>query len=338
MPEQYSAEKIRLAAVAAFAPLLIAAAGLAPNVASAADASGYPNKPINLVVGYAPGGGSDLVVRLLAPYIEKELGDNARIVVSNKPGAGGAISFAELARSAPDGYTIGLINTPNVLTIPIERKVGFTWRSFDLLGNIVDDPDNFSVHSDSPINSLADLAKAAKEKPGQLSVGTTGAGSDDHLAMLMFQKMANVQMIHAPFKGASEVRTAVQGKQIDVAAVNIGEAQQFATAGTPLRHLGVMSPKRNELAPNVPTFKEQGYDINMVSLRGLAAPKGLPPEIRTRLVAATEKAIANPEFQKKALQAYAPIRYLPPAKYEAELKETDEQFQKLWKEMPWADK
>ncbi|HUS11517.1 MAG TPA: tripartite tricarboxylate transporter substrate binding protein [Pyrinomonadaceae bacterium] len=337
MFKRYVARKNKLL-LGAFAPLVAIVAGLTPGIATAADAGNYPTKPINLIVGYAPGGGSDLVVRLLAPYLEKELGNNARIVVSNKPGAGGAISFSELARSAPDGYTIGLINTPNVLTIPIERKTTFTWRSFDLLGNIVDDPDNFSVHSDSPIKSLADLAKAAKASPGALSVGTTGAGSDDHLAMLMFQKIANVQMIHAPFKGASEVRTAVQGKQIDVAAVNIGEAQQFAKAGTPLRHLGVMSPKRNELAPDVPTFKEQGYDINMMSLRGLAAPKGLPPEIRTRLVAATEKAIANPEFQKKALQAYAPVRYLAPTKYEAELKETDEQFQKLWKEMPWSEK
>jgi tripartite-type tricarboxylate transporter receptor subunit TctC len=337
MSNHYFAGKKKVM-LAAFAPLVVIAVGLTPSLAAAADAGTYPTKPINLIVGYAPGGGSDLVVRLLAPYIEKELGSNARIVVSNKPGAGGAISFSELARSAPDGYTIGLINTPNVLTIPIERKSTFTWRSFDLLGNIVEDPDNFSVHSDSPIKSLADLAEAAKASPGTLSVGTTGAGSDDHLAMLLFQKIAAVQMIHAPFKGASEVRTAVQGKQIDVAAVNIGEALQFSTAGTPLRHLGVMSPRRNELAPDVPTFKEQGYDINMVSLRGLAAPKGLAPEIRTRLVAATEKAIANPEFQKKASQAYAPVRYLPPAKYEAELKETEEQFQKLWKEMPWADK
>ena len=123
--------------------LVATALALPSDGAAAADASAYPNKPINLIVAYAAGGGSDLVVRLLAPYIEKELGNNARIVVSNKPGAGGAIGFSELARSAPDGYTIGLINTPNVLTIPIERKSTFTWRSFDLLGNIVDDPANF---------------------------------------------------------------------------------------------------------------------------------------------------------------------------------------------------
>lgn len=320
------------------APLAAIAAALVPGVSAANDASAYPNKPINLIVAYAAGGGSDMVVRLLTPFIEKELGNNARIVVSNKPGAGGSIGFSELARSTPDGYTIGLINTPNVLTIPIERKSTFTWRSFDLLGNIVDDPGNFSVHTDSAIKSLQDLARQAKATPGKISVGTTGTGSDDHLAMLLFQKIANVQMIHVPYKGASEVRTAAQGQQIDVAAINIGEAQQFAKAGTPLRHLGVMSAARNPLAPDVPTFKEQGYDINLVSLRGLAAPKGLPPEIRSRLVAATEKAITNPEFQKKATQAYAPVRYLPPNRYETELKESDEQFQKLWTEMPWGDK
>jgi tripartite-type tricarboxylate transporter receptor subunit TctC len=270
--------------------------------------------------------------------MEKEIGNNAKIIVTNKPGAGGAIGFAELARSAPDGYTIGLINTPNVLTIPIERKSAFSWRSYDLLGNIVDDPDNFAVHKDSPIKSLQDLARHAKANPGAVSVGTTGAGSDDHLAMLLFQKIANVKMLHVPYKGAAEVRTALAGQQIEVAAVNIGEALQFAKSGTPLRNLGVMSEARSSLAPDVPTFKEQGYDINLNSLRGLAAPKGLPADIRERLVKAMERAIANPEFQSKAAQAFAPLRYLPPAKYETELRDAEAQFQKLWKDMPWADK
>jgi tripartite-type tricarboxylate transporter receptor subunit TctC len=314
------------------------AMALIPGVSAAADAGTYPNRPINLIVAYAAGGGSDLIVRLLAHYLEIEIGNSAKIVVSNKPGAGGAIGFSELARAAPDGYTIGLINTPNALTIPIERKSTFTWRSYDLLGNIVDDPGNFAVHANSPIKSLQELAKHAKDNPGKLSVGTTGTGSDDHLAMLLFQKIANVKMIHVPYKGASEVRTALAGQQIDVAAVNIGEAMQFAKSGTPLRNLGVMSVSRNELAPEVPTFKEQGYDITLASLRGLAAPKGLPADIRARLVAATERAIANPEFQSKATQVFAPLRFLAPAKYEIELREADVQFQKLWTDMPWTEK
>jgi tripartite-type tricarboxylate transporter receptor subunit TctC len=308
--------------------------GLAPGMSAAA----YPEKAINVIIAYAPGGGSDLVVRALAPYIEKELGNGAKIVILNRPGAGGAIGFGELARAAPDGYTIGLINTPNVLTIPIERKSVFSWQSYDLLGNIVDDPGNFAVHADSPLKSLKDLAAYAKEKPAETTVGTTGVGSDDHLAMLLFEKAAGTKMNHIPYKGAAEVRTALAGKQIVVGAINIGEALQFAKGGVRLRNLGVMSSTRSDMAPDVPTFKEQGYDIKLSSLRGLAAPKGLPTDIRDRLTTAIERAIADTKFQAQAASLFAPLRYLPPKKYEAELRDAEAQFRQLWTEMPWADK
>src|SRR6185436_17840301 len=161
---------------------LIALLLLAPAMALAA----YPERPINMIVSYSPGGGTDLVARAIAPYIEKYLGNNAKVVIQNRPGAGGAIGFASLASSPPDGYTIGFINTPNVMTIPIEREAGYTIEKFDTLGNIVDDPGNFSVHNDSPVKSLKDLAAAAKANPGAITVGTTGVGSDDHLALLLF--------------------------------------------------------------------------------------------------------------------------------------------------------
>lgn len=301
-------------------------------------AAGYPDKVINLIVAFPAGGGTDLVARALVPYLQKNLG-GATIVVLNRPGAGGGIGFAALASAPPDGYTIGFINTPNVLTIPIERKATFTWQSFDLLGNVVDDPGNFAVHADSEFKSLAQLVAYAKAKPGDVTVGTTGTGSDDHLAMLTFEKAAGIKMTHIPFKGASDVRTALAGKQITVGAINIGEALQFAKGGVPLRNLGVMSATRTSLAPDVPTFKEQGFDVDFASLRGLAAPKGLPSDIRDRLVKAVEQAVADPEFQATATQKlFAPIRYLPPAKYEAELRDGDAQFRKLWKELPWTDK
>ena len=200
--------------------LLMAVAVSAAATSGGPAMAAYPDKPINMIVAYAPGGGSDLVVRLLAPFLEKEMGVSARIVVINRPGAGGAIGFTELANAAPDGYTIGLINTPNVLTIPIERKTTFTWQSYDLLGNVVDDPGNFSVHAENPIKSLAELASYAKSHPGEVSVGTTGIGSDDHLAMIMFGRAVGARLNHIPFKGAAEVRSAIQGNQITVAAMN----------------------------------------------------------------------------------------------------------------------
>lgn len=314
------------------------ALALAPAIGAAADANDYPSRPVNVIIGYAPGGGSDLVVRLLVPYIEKELGGGSHMIVVNHPGAGGAIAFRELARATPDGYTIGLINTPNVLTIPIERKSAFKWEDYDLLGNIVDDPDNFSVRTDSPIKNLRDLAAFAKAHPNEVSVGTTGVGSDDHLAMLKFEREAGVKLLHVPFKGASEVRTALQGGQITLAAVNIGEALGFEKGGAQFRNLGVMSQTRTAMAPDLPTFKEQGYDITLSSLRGLAAPKGLPPEIRQRLVDAIGRAIANPEFAAKAKAAFAPLRYLAPREYAADLREEDAQFHQLWKATPWQEK
>ena len=311
--------------------------GLALVAAAVAAHAAYPEQPIKMIVAYAPGGGTDITARLIAPYIAKYLGNNASIVVMNRPGAGGGIGFSEIANAPADGYTIGFINTPNVLTIPIERKVNYHWTGFDLLGNVIDDPGNFSVHNDTPVKNLAELVAYAKANPGKVSYGTTGIGSDDHLAAMMFERAAGVKLTHVPFKGAAEVHQGVVGKQIYMASMNIGEALQYEKGGSPMRNLGQMSGTRTTLAPNLATFKEQGYDIVMASLRGIAAPKGLPPAVREQLVKAVEKAAADPEFQQKAAGYFAPLRYLPPAKHEAELREAEANFKQLWKEMPWSE-
>lgn len=323
------------ALLAALVPALLPALALlaAPQARAA-----YPEQPVKMLVAYAPGGGTDIIARLTAQFMQKHLGASASFTVINRPGAGGAIGFTELTNAAGDGYTIGFINTPNVLTIPIERKVAFHWEKFELLGNVVDDPGNFSVHADTPIKSLADLVAYARANPGAVTYGTTGIGSDDHLAALMFERAAGVKLTHVPFKGAAEVHNAIAGKQIMVAAMNIGEALQYQKGGTPLRHLGQMSEARSTLAPNVPTFKEQGFNVIMASLRGVAAPKGLPPAVRDQLVGALQKAVADPEFQAKAAGYFAPLRYLAPAAYAQELKGDEAGFRQLWQTMPWAEK
>jgi tripartite-type tricarboxylate transporter receptor subunit TctC len=317
--------------------LKLIAMGLSLGLASHAEAV-YPEKPITMIVAYAPGGGTDLTARAIAPFLEKYLGNKARIIVLNKTGAGGGIGFAQLASSPADGYTIGMINTPNVLTIPIERKSDFHWQRYDPLGNLVDDPGNFSVHAESPIKTLAELAAFAKARPGEVTVGTTGTGSDDHLAMLQFEKAANVKMTHVPFKGSAEVRTAITGKRITVAAINVGEAMQALKGGAPIRNLGSMSAARTSLAPDLPTFREQGFNIELASLRGLAAPKGLPADVRDALVKAIGQAVNDPEFKAKAEQIHAPLRYLPPDRYTDALRQAEVEFNALWKVAPWAEK
>lgn len=322
---------VRLAAGAA----LIAAAGGAVGTARAQD---YPARPINLIVSYGPGGGTDLVARVMAPFLQKYLGNDSHIVVLNRPGAGGAIGFGELARAQPDGYTIGFINTPNLLTIPIERKSSFSWKSFDLLGNVVDDPGAFAVLEDSPVKTLADLTAYARRKPGSATVGTTGTGSDDHLAMLQFERASGTKLTHVPYKGAGEVRGAVSSGEIMVGAINVGEVLQYKKGGTPLRFLGQMGNTRSAALPDVPTFREQGYDIELASLRGLAAPKGLPADVRGKLVTAVASTMKDPEFQAKAREMFAPLRYLPPEAYARELESGEARFRTLWQASPWIDK
>ena len=298
----------------------------------------YPERPITLIVAYPPGGGTDLVARALAPFVEKYLGGGAKIVIVNRAGAGGEVGFAALANSPPDGYTIGFVNTPPLLTIPIERQAQFHWQRYDYIGNLIDDPCNFSVHTETPIRNLAELAAYAKAHPGEVTVGTTGIGSDDHIAMLKFERAAGVKLRHIPFKGSADVRAAIAGKQITVAAINIGEALQYQKGGTALRNLVQMSPARTNLAPELPTAREQGYDIEMSSLRGMAAPKGLPADIRQRLVSAVERAAADAQFQAQAVKFFAPLRYLSPAQYEAIVRDADVMYRAMWRDMPWADK
>src|SRR5260221_10337986 len=181
-------------------------------LAPAGVVAAYPEKPITLIVAYPPGGGTDVVARAIAPFLEKYLGGGARLLIVNRSGAGGEVGMGALANAPADGYTIGFINTPPLMTIPIERQAIFgSPQRFELLGNIIDDPCNFAVHTDTPVKNLQELAAWARANPGKLTVGTTGVGSDDHLLMLMFERAAGVKLTHVPFNGIYEVCAAIIG-------------------------------------------------------------------------------------------------------------------------------
>ncbi|WP_448204398.1 tripartite tricarboxylate transporter substrate binding protein [Azospirillum sp. sgz302134] len=295
----------------------------------------YPDKPITMIVAYGAGGSTDVTARMLSPYIEKYLGGGARIVVLNKGGAGGEIGFAAIADATPDGYTIGFINTPNVVTIPIERSARFSIDRLDPLYNIVDDPGIMTVHADSPYKTVEDLVSQAKANPNTITVGSTGVGSDDHLAELMLQRQAGVRFTHVPFPGSAENYRSMLGRHIQVCGQNLGEGLRGKAGGDPIRILGVMSKERWSMAPDLPTFKELGYDFTMASLRGIGAPKGLPADIRAKLVEAVTKAANDPEFQSKAKETFQPLRLMDSEAFGAELKQLDTDFRGLWKETPW---
>ncbi len=315
-------------------PALAAGLAAAPLAAPRAQGS-FPERAISMIVAYPPGGGTDVAARLLAKVMERDLGQS--VVVVNRAGAGGEIGFAEIARARPDGHTIGFINTPPIMTIPIERpNARFKLEDFAPIANIVDDPGAVWVRPASPFRGVADLVAAAKQRPGEISYGTSGIGSDDHLAMLALERLTGTKFLHVPFAGGAPVRMASVAGQIDLAVVNIGEGISDARQGL-LRSLGVMGPARWEGAPEVPTFREQGFDLVESSMRGLAAPAGVPRPILDRLAASAQRSMQDPEFVAGAKQLLLPLRYLDPDGFRSEMLRMNEGFKALWARHPWRE-
>ncbi|MCX8133629.1 MAG: tripartite tricarboxylate transporter substrate binding protein [Roseococcus sp.] len=293
-----------------------------------------PERPVTMIVAFAPGGGTDVAARALARFMERELGQP--VVVQNRAGAGGEIGWTELARARPDGLTIGFINTPNIVTIPIERQARYRLEDFAPIANVVDDPGGFWVLPGSPWRSLADLVAAARAAPGTISYGTTGVGSDDHLATLAFERLAEIRLLHVPFNGAAQVRNALLGGSIQIAAMNMGEGVSDFRQNV-LRPLGQMAAARWAGTPEVPTFREQGFDVVEGSMRGLAAPAGVPPAVLARFAEVVRKVMEDGEFRRLAEQQQLPLRYLDPDQHRAALLAMQESYRALWARHPWRE-
>jgi tripartite-type tricarboxylate transporter receptor subunit TctC len=271
--------------------------------------------PIEMIVAFAPGGGTDIMLRTLAPYLEAELG--AQFPVLNRPGASGEIAYTALSQSNPDGYTVSSLNTPGFLTMQIGRTLQYDPASICPIARIVEDPGTFVVQAQSEFQSLSDLVAYAKEHPGGVSIGTTGVGTDEHLALLQLEKSAGVDLTPIPFAGANEAKTALLGGHVMAIGLNVGE---YATADkTALRSLGQFADERSTLAADLSTAKEQGFDVIMSSERGLATRCDVPEDIRAKLSDAVDAALANPDFQAQAAQQALPLSYKSGADWTADM-------------------
>jgi tripartite-type tricarboxylate transporter receptor subunit TctC len=312
------------------AGLLVAVASSFSATAAAQD---WPKQKIELIVGFAPGGGTDISARTLARHLERELGTT--VVVINRPGASGSIGLSTVARAKPDGYTIGMTNMPGLVSLPIERDAGFTLDSFTFLGNLVRDPSAFSVTMDSKYKSLKDVIDEAGKRPGEINYGSTGVGTDDHLALVLFQRATDTKLNHVPYNGAGPLRTAVLGEHTEIGGMNLGEAMPYHNQS--LRILAQASNERSPLAPEVPTFKEMGVDLVFASERGIVGPKGMPEEAVERLSTALKTIADNAEFQKEMKQQFTEMDYLPGDEWLARLRESDKTFRALWAQQKWVD-
>ncbi len=295
----------------------------------------YPERPITMIIAYSAGGSTDVGARTFVPFIEKYLGTT--ITVMNKPGAGGEVGWTELAAVKPDGYTIGYINIPTVLTIPIERKTRFNLSNFIPIARIEDDSSALSVKTDSEFKNLEDIVAYARENPGKLSYGSSGIGSDDHLAVLSFARQAGIELRHVPFNGSAPARAAVLGGHVALLSANISEQVLLAEAEQ-VRVLGQMAPERGKIGPDVPTFKEQGYDVVSGAQRGIAAPAGTDPQIVEKLGKAIRQAFDDPEFQEKAKKQGLALNFADAAEFVKTLNAKNEDFKAIWQKTPWSKK
>lgn len=254
----------------------------------------YPERPITLVVPWGAGGGSDIIGRALSKPLEKELGKP--VIVTNKPGGSGTVGTSYVAHARPDGYTIGLIN--NTGLIHQIHYGGLDYKRTDLepLCLFLRVPVFLVVNSNSSIKTLDDYVKAAKEKDGKLTLGVAAVGGGTHLPIETFFSKAGIKTQPMPFKGGgSGVLTNLVGGHIDSAVLHPSEVYGQLKAGN-VRILGVLDETRLEAYPDVPTFKEQGYDVTGQVWRSFVAPKGISKEVKGTLVKALEKATKDATY------------------------------------------
>jgi tripartite-type tricarboxylate transporter receptor subunit TctC len=304
-----------------------AALGLAMflGLAGPSLAQQFPTKEVQIIVPYAAGGATDLVFRALAATSQKYLGN--AVVVVNKPGGGGAVGVTDAMRAKPDGYTLLTAITPLTI-LPHQVKTAFTYRDFEPIINVVQDPVMFQVRADAPWKTLKEFLDYARANPGLITVGNSGAGGGVHLIALAFEKAAGVKFNHIPFAGGGPSVTALLGGHVNAVSVSPPEGIPHVKAGK-LRIIALFSEQRMADFPNVPTVREQGVDFAMGQWRGLAAPKGTPPEVIRALHDAFKKGMEDPSFVKNAADMSVTLAHLGPAEFGKLMAQDDQRFAKL---------
>ncbi|MBX9701435.1 MAG: tripartite tricarboxylate transporter substrate binding protein [Acetobacteraceae bacterium] len=310
----------------------IAALGGLPAPATA-QATRFPERPIEIIVGFVAGGGTDLDARSYGRALEQRLGGT--VVISNRPGAGGELALGAVARARPDGHTIGTTNFPGLLTIPIERQAQFKLADFAPLANLVTDPSAITTHVDSPFRTLADVIERAKAAPDTITYASPGIGSDDHMQLVLLQEAAGIRLTHVVYQGDPQLRTALLGRQVDLIGLNLGAV---TAAPDRMRMLAQGGATRSRFQPDVPTLKELGYPVEMASERGLVMPAGTPPAILARLREATEDIARDPDFIRQ-LEARFTVPLLEAGEpWFDRLRREEARFRQIWQRTPWLQR
>jgi tripartite-type tricarboxylate transporter receptor subunit TctC len=282
--------------------LCLAAIGLSAIIwpAGSASALDYPTRPVRFVVGYPPGGATDIIARLIAQRLSERLGQ--QFVIENKPGAGNNIATESVVNAEPDGYTVLLVNPANYINTSLYANLKFNFpRDIAAVASFNRVPNVMTVAKDVQAKNVAEFIAYAKANPGKVNMASSGNGTSVHLSGEMFMAMAGIQMQHVPYRGAAPAITDMLGGQTQVIFDNMPSIIQHIRSGA-LRALAVTTAERSAQLPDTPTVAETvpGYEAS--ALFGMGAPKKTPPEIIAKLNAEINAVLAEPDMKKRLIE------------------------------------
>ncbi len=308
--------------------IVLAAGALA---ASAVQAQPYPNKPIRLVVGFAPGGNTDVVARVVGQKLGERLGQ--QVVIENKAGAGGTIATGEVARAAPDGYTL-LFAADTVITLHLVAKVQFDMqRDFVPITLVTIQPIAVAVHPSLGVGSVQELIAYGKANPGKLSFAHSGTGTGQHFSGELRKKMAGLAMVHVPYRGGGPAVQDLVGGQVPMAVMGSTPLIPHHKAGR-IKIIAFTTKERFAPMPEIPTLHEAGLTgFDTSQWLGLMAPRGTPAAVVARLHAETSKIVAHPEVKARLAQAALQTVGNTPQEFEAVIRADTERWTKLADEL-----
>lgn len=282
-----------------------ALAVLAPALAVTATPAhaDYPDRPVTIIVAWTAGGATDLLTRGLQDAFQKALG--AQVVVKNVPGAAGTLGSAEVARAAPDGYTL-LISPIGPITLqPHRMKLSYSYDSFEPICKLVDSPVVLMAAPESKYKTVAEVVSAAKAAPGKMPYGSTGPGTIPHVSMIAFAKAAGIDIKHVPYKGSADVVQGLLTNTVDLFTDQPNLVPQYN-----LTPLAIFSDKRISTYKDVPTMKEAGYDLRFSIWNAMFAPKGTPEPILAKLESSCRTTLADPGVVENLGRQRQPIDFL----------------------------
>jgi tripartite-type tricarboxylate transporter receptor subunit TctC len=282
----------------------------------------YPDKPIRLIVPFAPSGSTDLAARLIAEFAGRALGQP--MIVDNRAGAGGSLGMDVVAKSRPDGYTLGMatMSTHGSNAAAYGERLKYDpLKDFSPISNVATVPSVFAVNANTPYKTMQDLIAAARKEPGKITFASPGSGSLGHSNVEYFSSLAKIQLTHVPYKGSGMALNDVVAGQVEGITDNLPSALPHIQSGR-LRALAVLSDKRSPALPNVPTYGEVGFpQMGNGGWFGVVAPAGTPPQIVQKLNQAIHTAMKQPEFIKKMDEAGATLIPNTPAQFQVQIQQ-----------------